>query len=110
MSEGRGKTTKQDPAARIRAEQAAMRAEQLEERKNYLAWTIYAMSLFFAISLNFLWLQDVWFAIVAFASQLMSGMFDTTGWVAWWKGALSVVIICGFAVSAIAGRFLARQK
>ena len=111
MAEGTSKRRGPDPTAKLRAENAMRDNEQKEERKNYLAWAIYAMAFFFLFDILYLHvalLGFVGFFATMFGSLIES--WDTSGWVPYWAGIVGVIKIGDFVVSAAIARFLARQK
>jgi len=100
--------TKETATARM---DAMLRQENLAKKKEgnrFLLLAIYSMAFFFFFDI--LYIQDVWLALIAMAAQLFDGVFDTTTWVAWWKGTMTVIKVGGFGVSLIFARFLARQR
>lgn len=108
-----GKDNSQTSAVKT-AEQADKLLEKREQRgrrKEKAVWLIrmiYLMALFFVVTV--FELDGVIYAIIAFFSELFSGVFDTGTWVATVKGSMRVILVGGFIAATVAARLIARQR
>ena len=111
MSDSRqGNTSKRpDKAAILRNEQAQDKHDKAKESNKWLVFMIYLMATLFVVTV--FELDSVFYALVAAAAELFSGVFEgAPTWVASVKGSMNVILVGGFAAATGAARFLARAK